>query len=82
MNTEKGLPQIGERGDIGLDRSIFRNTGIVFQVNALEGEDGGVGGISEVPVNAVDIESGGIDRDPGSLRLVFALRHLLPSRFL
>jgi len=60
VNTKKELPQIGDRGDIGLDRSIFRNTGIVFQVNALEGENGRVGRIPEVMGNAVGIETGGI----------------------
>ena len=82
MNSQKGLPEIGHRGDIGLDRPIFPNQRVVFQINALEGEDGGVGRISGVLGNAVGIESGGIGRDPESLRLVFALRHLLPTRLL
>ena len=37
---------------------------MIFQINALEGENGGVGGISEVSGDTVGIEPSGIDDGP------------------
>jgi len=36
---------------------------MIFQINALEGEDGGVGRIPEVSGDTVGIETGGIDEN-------------------
>ena len=58
------MPEIGHRVDIGLDRSVLRNLRIIFQINALKGEDGGVGRIAKIPGDAVGIETGGIDDGP------------------
>ena len=58
------MPEIGHRVDIGLDRSVLRNLRIIFQVNALEGEDGCVGRIAKIPGDTVGIETGGIDDGP------------------
>jgi hypothetical protein len=64
VNSQKGLPQVRDGIDVGPDRPVFPDRAVVLQREALEGEDGGVGGESEVPGDAVGIKAGAIDDGP------------------